>query len=303
MKDFEAAGLPVGSALPVEMWMPALPGQDPRFVLSTTSIANENEEISALLLEGKGKADRQHSDAEETEDSMKEREDTQLAASGQKRRSGPISYSNVAIQRVQYIGPGANRKRSGRGGTTKDEGALMGKLALFFTQNISIRTLCKSSLETAVTAESMRAEYAPLANYSARRVANVSHTINATGQISRSAMTEAIHASLLALDYTVNKQKLISRADMVSLHFDNSSFNELAMTGLVLELTYFHEVGTWKGRSRTPASHCDKEDDLLQQFCECGQEVRRCLRQRRQPDDQGGAVQLGALTGNVWPSA
>ena len=256
VKDFEAAGLPVGSALPVEMWMPALPGQDPRFVLSTTSIANENEEISALLLEGKGKADRQHSDAEdeeesagsgglaeETEDSMKEREDTQLAASGQKRRSGPISYSNVAIQRVQYIGPGANRKRSGRGGTTKDEGALMGKLALYFTQNISIRTLCKSSLETAVTAESMRAEYAPLANYSARRVANVSHTINATGQISRSAMTEAIHASLLALDYTVNKQKLISRADMVSLHFDNSSFNELAMTGLVLELTYFHEVG------------------------------------------------------------
>ena len=195
VKDFEAAGLPVGSALPVEMWTPALPGQDPRFVLSTTSIANENEEISALLLEGKGKADRQHSDAEETEDSMKEREDTQLAASGQKRRSGPISYSNVAIQRVQYIGPGANRKRSGRGGTTKDEGALMGKLALFFTQNISIRTLCKSSLETAVTAESMRAEYAPLANYSARRVANVSHTINATGQISRSAMTEAIHAS------------------------------------------------------------------------------------------------------------
>jgi hypothetical protein len=58
VKDFEAAGLPVGSALPVEMWMPALPGQDPRFVLSTTSIANENEEISARLLEGKGKADR-----------------------------------------------------------------------------------------------------------------------------------------------------------------------------------------------------------------------------------------------------
>ena len=31
VKGFEAAGLPVGSALPVETWMPALPGQDPRF--------------------------------------------------------------------------------------------------------------------------------------------------------------------------------------------------------------------------------------------------------------------------------
>jgi hypothetical protein len=103
VKGFEAAGLPVGSALPVETWMPALPGQDPRVVLSTTSIAKENEEVSARLREGKGKAEWQNSDAEdekesagsgglaeENEDLMKEREDTQLAASGQKRRSDPI---------------------------------------------------------------------------------------------------------------------------------------------------------------------------------------------------------------------
>ena len=119
----------------------------------------------------------------------------------------------------------------------------MGKLALFFTQNISIRTLCKSGIDIAISADTVRAEYAPLAGYRTRQVARMAHPVNATGQISRSAMTEIIHASLMALDYFARQQRLIDSANVVSMHFDSSSFNDLGMTGLVLELTYFREDG------------------------------------------------------------
>ena len=251
LEGIDAAGLAAHKAQPVENWMPSLPGEDYTVLMSTMSIMQDN---AARLRQAYSVAGEQHSDAGEQESiseestegkghSEKTGEDGQPAATVRKGCSGPKSYSNVAIDKVHYIVPGPNRKRKGGKGTTKDEGMLMGKLALFFTQSISVRTLCKAGIALAISAETVRAEYAPLAGHSTRRLARTAHPVDAIGRISRSVMTEAIHASLLALDYVARVENLIKDADVVSMHLDGSTFNDLAMTGLVLELSYICEDG------------------------------------------------------------
>jgi hypothetical protein len=255
LEGIDAAGLAAHKAQPVENWMPSLPGEDYTVLMSTMGIMQDN---AAQLRKAYSLANEQHSDAGGQESISEEsaegtghsektgegyREARQPAATVRKGCSGPNSYSNVAIDKVHYIVPGPNRKRKGGKGTTKDEGMLMGKLALFFTQSISVRTLCKAGNALAISAETVRAEYAPLAGHSTRRLARTAHPVDAIGRISRSAMTEAIHASLLALDYVARVENLIEDADVVSMHLDGSTFNDLAMTGLVLELSYICEDG------------------------------------------------------------
>jgi hypothetical protein len=181
LEGIDAAGLAAHKAQPVENWMPSLPGEDYTVLMSTMGIMQDN---AAQLRKAYSLANEQHSDAGGQESISEEsaegtghsektgegcREARQPAATVRKGCSGPNSYSNVAIDKVHYIVPGPNRKRKGGKGTTKDEGMLMGKLALFFTQSISVRTLCKAGNALAISAETVRAEYAPLAGHSTRR--------------------------------------------------------------------------------------------------------------------------------------
>ena len=125
--------------------MPSLPGQRLEVLMSTMSIMKERENNAARLRQAYSVAGGKHSDAGEQESipeesdeghSEKTGEARQPAATVRKGCSGPNSYSNAAIDKVHYIVPGPNRKRQGGKGTTKDEGMLMGKLALFFSQSI-----------------------------------------------------------------------------------------------------------------------------------------------------------------------
>ena len=62
--------------------------------------------------------------------------------------------------------------------------------------------------------------------------------VNAVGYINSKTLIQAIHAGLLALDYSIRKDNLIQTSDVLKVTLDISTFNQL---GVVLHLTHIGE--------------------------------------------------------------
>lgn len=162
-----------------------------------------------------------------------------------KIKDGSHLYSNVAMSRVFLTTSGPNTIRdSGIGGTEKDPEFLASSIVSWFTSNISVNALKKVAAEQieSRTIEA-KASLCPHSHHSTRRSLGTDKAVNISGRVCNKTLTDAINAGLLALDRRIVQEKLISRADVVTLTEDSSKFGEHDMLGQVLNLMYFMPDG------------------------------------------------------------
>ena len=237
--------------LPVEHFRRQDPGSETTIVMSTSMIADENENRLAMVrdacLGARGDRSVLHCD---TLDSGQNSLSGSSASSGavSSRRSFSHSYSNVAMAHITVKLPGPNRIRDEDcGGTEKSEASLLCKLYVFFTTNCSIKSLAVANpAELAAAATKINAEFEPLKRYSYRKAVkygSIDKPLNAVGYIDRKTLTQAIQAGLLALDHTIRKDNLVQTSDVLTVTFDISTFNQFAQLGVVLHLTHITEDG------------------------------------------------------------
>ena len=154
-------------------------------------------------------------------------------------------YSNIAIDRVFITTVGPNTIRgSGVGGTEKDPEFLASTIVSFFTHTISINALkdvAAATMEARIL--QAKATLCPRKGHSARRTLGTDKAVNISGRVSNRTLTDAIHASLLALDHRIVQQDLIQRAVVVNITGDSSQFGEHDMLGQVLDLTFIESDG------------------------------------------------------------
>ena len=227
------------------------PGSEATIVMSTLSIAEENENRSAMVraacLGAPGDRSVPHGDAL---DSDQEASPSSSVSSGEagSRRGFHFSYSNAAIKYVTARLPGPNRVRDKKiGGTEKSEESLLSKLLVFFTTSCSIKSLALANpAELAAAATKISAEFEPLKGNGYRKAVNygaIDKPVNAVGYIACKTLTRAIHAGLLALDYSIRKDNLVQTSDVLTVTLDISTFNQYAQLGVVLHLTHIEEDG------------------------------------------------------------
>ena len=158
---------------------------------------------------------------------------------------GTHRYSNVAMSRVFLTTVGPNTIRgSGVGGIEKDPEFLASTIVSWFTSTISINALKDVAAATmeARTLEA-KATLCPRQGHSTRRSLGTDKAVNISGRVSNKTLTDAINASLLALDRRIVQQNLIGRSAVVTVTEDSSKFGENDMLGQVLDLTFIESDG------------------------------------------------------------
>lgn len=228
------------------------PDSEATIVMSTVSIAEENEHRAAILRaadpESPGSSGEEILPDANALDPNAPPSSVSSAGGRSSRRGSHHSYSNCALTSVQVTIPGPNRPRGGTtGGTEKSDSSLLGKVMVFFTSNASIKNLAYANpAELAAAATTVRAEFAPRKGYGYRTATStgaIDKPINAVGYISRKTLTHAIHASLLALDLSIRNDDLVKTSDVLTVNFDISTFNQYSQLGVVLHLMHIEDAG------------------------------------------------------------
>ena len=239
------------AAVKVDNFAVPLPGSQAKFILSTTSIAEDNmaqaarmgRAVGTIELEGSGEPSEASPCAAGQE--MSRIDGDEEPESVKPRNGFKCQYSNVASNKVWVEMPGPVRKRLRVGGTSISETVITSRLLTFFDTNISIRTLSKGMpQELENTALEVRAEFDHRKGCESRRLMDTGKPINLTGRMCRQTLTESLHASYLCLDRYIRQREWVKNCDVLTINLDGSSFNEHDMSGIVLHFTFIEESGT-----------------------------------------------------------